>query len=89
MDGGAGGGDVSGLHQLAHHLRAVAARVEVRRACLGPASMTWWEGPGAQAHREQVAVRRAALSGLCDDLVGAARDAEVLAAQLEARGPAP
>ncbi|WP_392543163.1 hypothetical protein [Oryzobacter telluris] len=80
---------MSGLHQLAHHLRAVAARVEVRRASLGPASLAWWEGPGADAHREQVAVRRVALAGLCDDLVEAAREAEALAVQLEARGPAP
>lgn len=87
--GGAGGADASGLQQLAVHLRAVAARVEVRRAALGPASLAWWEGPGADAHREQVATRRASLAGLCDDLVDAARDAEALAAMLAARGPAP
>jgi hypothetical protein len=71
------------------HLRAVAARVEVRRAALGPASLTWWEGPAGEAHREQVAARRASLAGLADELMGAARDAEVLAALIDARGPAP
>lgn len=77
-------GEAAGLRQLAVHLRGVAARVEVRRAALGPASLGWWEGPGADAHREQVARRRAALAGLADDLGRAALEADELAARLAA-----
>lgn len=77
-------GEAAGLRQLAVHLRGVAARVEVRRAALGPASLAWWEGPGADAHRERVAGRRAALASLADDLGAAAREADDLAARLAA-----
>ncbi len=86
---GGGGGEGAGLRELAEHLRAVAAGVDLRRAALGPASLAWWEGPGADGYRERVAVRRTSLAQVADDLREAAHDAEVLAERLDARGPAP
>lgn len=88
MPGGRGV-EGAGLRELAGQLRAVAAGVDVRRAALGPASLAWWEGLGADGYREQVAVRRTSLAQVADDLREAARDAEVLADRLDARGPAP
>ncbi|WP_377640420.1 hypothetical protein [Oryzobacter terrae] len=86
-----GGGEVeaAGLRQLAGQLRAVAAGVEVRRASLAPASLTWWQGPGADGYRERMAARRASLAGVADDLREAAHEADVLADRLTARGPSP
>lgn len=79
MPGDVGRGGDAGLRQLAGLLRSVAAGVDVRRASLGPAALTWWSGPGAEAHEERVAERRAALARLGDDLRTAAVEAEALA----------
>ena len=84
-----GGAEGAGLRELAVHLRAVAAGVELRRAALGPASLAWWEGPAADGFREQVAARRASLARVADDLREAARDAEALADRGDSRGPSP
>ena len=55
------GVEAPGLRELAVHLRAVAAGVEVRRAALGPASLACGRAPAADGFREQVAARRALL----------------------------
>lgn len=94
---GRGGGDVgagdtgeaAALRQLASALRAVAGRVEARRAALWPSASTWWEGPAAERCREDVARRSAALASLVDRLRDAAAEADLLAGgPVLERGPA-
>ncbi|HMM95532.1 hypothetical protein [Phycicoccus sp.] len=76
--------DVEELEALARRVVAAAELVDLRRASLGVAATTWWEGPAAERFRGSVEERRARLAALVDELGWLAEALTALAAAVRA-----